>query len=242
MEGTTLALGVNGLLVERADGSGSGATWSAFLPLHAPLASGGGAANGTIDPARIRAALPPAEPGAPRTLLVDLKGEADALYSGYLREAVILSLAGLLAIAVLIAVALRSARQMLRVMLPLAGTVALVMAGLVLAGERLTILHLVGLLLVFAVGSNYALFFSGTPKAPAAGTAAPEAGHDAAVSPTTLGSLLFANVAAVAGFGILALSSVPVLKAIGATVALGAVLALVLAAAAAAPAGKRVAS
>jgi predicted exporter len=55
------------------------------------------------------------------------------------------------------------------------------------------------------------------------------------MSPTTLASLLFANIAAVAGFGILALSSVPVLNAIGATVGPGAVLALVLAAVFAAP-------
>jgi predicted exporter len=157
-----------------------------------------------------------------RTLFVDLKGEADALYADYLREAVWLSLAGLVAIAILVAVGLRSVRRMVSVMVPLAGTVVILVAALALAGRQLTILHLVGLLLVFAVGSNYALFFSrgddGDPH------------QLAGISPTTLASLLFANVAAVLGFGILALSQVPVLHAIGITVGPGAVLALVLAA------------
>jgi predicted exporter len=233
LEGTTLAVAVDGMLVRRGGLHGEPERWSAFLPLHAPrVTAGASAASGTlIDPARIKAALADADAGdsSSRTLFVDLKGEADALYSGYLKEAALLSLAGLLAIAVLIAIALRSVAGMLRVMAPLAGTVVTVMAVLALAGQRLTILHLVGLLLVVAVGSNYALFFSGGTKSPQDERGAP------AVSPTTLASLLFANISAVAGFGILALSSVPVLKAIGTTVGPGAVLALLLAAVFSAP-------
>ena len=239
LDGTTLAVALDGLLVQRAGSAGAPTQWSAFLPLHAPRAAVSAPASSAaaIDPARIRAVLPPASADGARTLVVDIKGEADALYSGYLREALILSLAGLVAIAVLIAVALGSAWRMLRVMLPLAGTVIIVVAALVLAGERLTILHLVGLLLVFAVGSNYALFFSGGPQEQSSDTGAGNAAH--AISPTTLGSLLFANIAAVAGFGILSLSGVPVLSAIGVTVGPGAVLALVLAAVFGAPRAAR---
>jgi predicted exporter len=233
LEGTTLAVAVDGMLVHRAGSAGAPDQWSALLPLHAPRVTAQQPADGAavIDAARIRQALPADDAaGGTRTLFVDLKGEADALYSGYLREAALLSLAGLLAIAVLIAVSLRSVPRMLGVMAPLAGTVLIVMAGLALAGQRLTILHLVGLLLVFAVGSNYALFFSaGAHKQPSGEREEP------AISPTTLASLLFANVSAVLGFGILALSSVPVLHAIGATVGPGAVLALVMAAVFAAP-------
>ncbi|MEO7548525.1 MAG: MMPL family transporter, partial [Ramlibacter sp.] len=224
MDGTTLAVGVDGMLVRRAAKGQAAEQWSAFLPLHAPRPAPGAAATtaATIDPARIKAALP-APDGTTRTLFVDIKGEADALYAGYLHEAALLSLAGLAAIAGLVAIALRSVSRMLGVMAPLAGTVVTVMAALALAGQQLTILHLVGLLLVVAVGSNYALFFSGGK------------GEDALASPTTLASLLFANIAAVAGFGILVLSSVPVLHAIGATVGPGVVLALVLAAVFSAP-------
>lgn len=223
LEGTATGVAVGGMLTRRDGAQGSDA-WSAILPLHGPRAD---AAGGNIDPAQVKAVLPPVDAGgATRTLFVDLKGEADALYSNYQREAAWLSLGGLVAIAVLIAVSLRSVRRMVAVMLPLAGTVAILVAALVLAGHRLTILHLVGLLLVFAVGSNYVLFFS-------RGAGEDEAGEE--ISPTTLASLLFANVAAVLGFGILALAQVPVLQAIGITVGPGAVLALVLAAVFAAP-------
>ncbi|MCY1233647.1 hypothetical protein D9M72_461980 [compost metagenome] len=73
-----------------------------------------------------------------------------------------------------------------------------------------------GLLLLVAVGSNYALFFNGA----AAGQ--PGAAH----SPHTLVSLLLANLTTVAAFGLLALSSLPLLQAFGLTVGPGAILAL----------------
>jgi predicted exporter len=70
---------------------------------------------------------------------------------------------------------------------------------------------------VVAIGSNYALFFDrpdpGTP-----------------ISPRTLASMLFANLTTVAGFGLLAFSSVSLLQAMGATVAPGVILALLYAA------------
>lgn len=219
LEGTSLAVAVDGMLVRRDLPDGR-TLWRAFLPLHAPAGAAASsphapAGAGVLDPAPIRAAL--GLTGATRPagtlLLVDLKADADALYSGYLREAVLLSLVGGAAIAVLIAVALRSVRGMLQVMAPLAGAVLLVVAGLAAAGIALNLLHLVGLLLVVAVGSNYALFFA-----------------DDAMAPTTVASLIVANGAAVLGFGVLAFSSLPVLNAIGLTVGPGAVLALVLSA------------
>jgi predicted exporter len=70
-----------------------------------------------------------------------------------------------------------------------------------------------------AVGSNYALFFDRR----AADT------HLGSV-PLTLASLLVANVATVVSFGILAFSTVPVLNALGSTVAPGALLALIFSA------------
>jgi len=58
------------------------------------------------------------------------------------------------------------------------------------------ILHLVGLLLVVAVGSNYALFFD-----------RPDRGTRRSL-PRTLASMLFASLTTVAGFGLLAFSDV----------------------------------
>ena len=241
LQGTTLAVAVDGMLVQRHAGNGRQEGWSAFLPLHAPrLAPGMAPGTATsIDAATVKAALAPLEKAqsGTRTFLVDLKNEADALYSGYLRQATLLSLAGVLAIMLLIAFSLRSLPRMLGVMAPLAGTVVTVMALLSLLGQRLTILHLVGLLLVVAVGSNYALFFS-RPKSQGTGDQASQQG----ISGATLTSLLFANMTTVAGFGILAVSSVPVLNAIGMTVGPGAVLALLFAAIFNAPSRDRVAS
>jgi predicted exporter len=120
---------------------------------------------------------------------------------------------------VLLFAALRNPRRVLAVLAPLAAGVLVVAAIHVLAGTRLTLFHLVALLLVVAVGSNYALFFDRLVQRE------PEA------APRTLASLLLANLTAVASFGALSLSSIPVLAAIGGTVALGAFLTLVFAAA-----------
>jgi predicted exporter len=91
----------------------------------------------------------------------------------------------------------------------------------------LGILHLVGLLLVVAVGSNYGLFFD----------ALRQAGR--ADDDDTLASLALANLTAVIGFGLIALSHIPALSAIGRVVAPGAALALLLSAACAGAALRR---
>ena len=54
---------------------------------------------------------------------------------------------------------LRSPRRVFWVLLPLAAAVIVTAAAILLTGEPLSIFHLVGLLLVVAVGSNYSLFF-----------------------------------------------------------------------------------
>ena len=125
----------------------------------------------------------------------------------------------------LLALALRSPARMLRVTLPLAAAVLVVVAGLALAGHKLIIMHLVGILLIVAVGSNYALFFDRGSRDERPGP-----------PPRMLASLLLASFTTLIGFGLLGFSSVPVLSAIGTTVGPGAVLALVFSALLAAPA------
>jgi predicted exporter len=100
--------------------------------------------------------------------------------------------------------------------------VLITLGGLALLRVPLGILHLVGLLLVVAVGSNYALFFDLLQRQRAAGLA---------MDPDTLASLLLANLTTVLSFGLIALSAIPALSAIGRVVAPGALLALVLSAA-----------
>ena len=202
-----MALAVDGMLVRGDRG------WNALLPL---TATGDG-----IDGDRIKAAI--AGTGA---LFIDLKTETDRLYLGYLHEAIVLSLAGVVAIVVLLFVTLRSPARVLRVVVPLAAAVVVVTAALALGGKQLIILHLIGLLLIVAIGSNYALFFV-------------QSDDSETLAPRTYASLLFANVATVLGFGLLAFSSVPVLQALGMTVAPGVILALLFAAAFAAPQSTR---
>jgi predicted exporter len=184
----------------------------ALLPLRASPSN-----PSYIDDRRVRSAVEESAPG--QATVLDIKGEADALYSTYLLEAVRLSLAGFAAIVILLLIALRSPLRVVRVVIPLALAVLAVAGGFAFLGRQLTILHVIGMLLIVAVGSNYALFFD---------RRAAEA-HPGSV-PLTLASLLVANVATVVSFGILAFSSVPVLAALGSTVAPGALLALVFSA------------
>ncbi|MXN75003.1 MMPL family transporter [Burkholderia sp. 4701] len=209
LQGTSMALAVDALLTER------GGRWSAMLPLRAPDVAHATPAAPSLDAAPIRAAVLRA--GVPGALFVDLKAEADSLYVNYVREDLRLSLAGFAAIAVLLLAALRSPRRAARALAPLVAAVLVVTAGFALAGVPLTILHLVGMLLIVAVGSNYALFFC-------------KRGDAQPVTPRTLVSLLVANLATVAGFGLLALSHVPMLETFGLTVGPGAMLALAFAA------------
>ena len=206
LEGTGLGLAVDALLLQRASG------WSVLLPLRAaPAAPGTVSADIPVD--AVRAAL--VGSGA---LFIDLKGEFDTLYGEYIDEAVLLSLLGLLAIVVALGLVLRSARRLAGVMLPLVMAVVVVVAGLHASGVRLHLLHLVGVLLTVAVGSNYALFFD-------------RISIGETLDDETLLSIGVASATTAIGFGVLAFSSVPVLQAIGVTVGPGAVLALVLSAA-----------
>lgn len=212
--GTSMGTAVRALLLH------DGTDWNALLPLQAGRAPDG--AKG-IDLVRLGAALSAASTGPGRVVLLDLKRESDALYGGYLAESVRLSLWGLAAIVALLAASLRSGARLIRVLAPLVLSVLAVLAGFALVGEPLTILHLVGLLLTVAIGSNYALFFDREARQ----------GH--ALEPRTVASLVVANLTAVIGFGVLATSQVPVLHDVGSTVAPGALLALMFAAMCATP-------
>jgi predicted exporter len=197
---TAMATALDGLLF--ADASGR---WTAMVGLRPPGTAG-------IDLAAVRKALAGTD-----ALVIDLKAEADRLYAGYFERALLASAAGLAVIVALLAFALRDAGRVARVMTPLVAGVLVVAAVHAAAGVRLNLLHLVGLLLVVAIGSNYALFFDKMSRA----------SESAA---RTLASLVLANVTTVASFGVLALSEIPVLRAMGSTVSLGAFATLVLSA------------
>jgi predicted exporter len=201
LRGTALSPLVDALLLQRADGS-----WASLLPLQAAI---GG--DGKIDSAAVRQAVPQA-------LVIDIGPELTRLYARYLGQAQTQAALGALAVVLLMAATLRSPRRLLRVCLPLLLAVVLTMGALVALDVSLGILHLVGLLLVVAVGSNYALFFDMLRE-------------QGQADDDTLASLLLANLTTVLGFGLIAFSTIPALSAIGRVVAPGALLALVLSAA-----------
>lgn len=96
-----------------------------LLPLH-PAAGG----DLSIPVARVQAALAGSD-----ALFIDMKGEFDALYASYLDEAILLSLAGVAAVLLTLAVVLRQPRRFVTVTLPLVLAVLFVVAGLHLAGR-----------------------------------------------------------------------------------------------------------
>src|SRR5262249_26323918 len=104
LEGTSLGTGVDALLLS------DGRQWSALLPLRMP-------GSFAMDVARVHSAVSGAAAGG--AVLLDVKAQADQLYSTYLAEVVRLSLAGFLGIVVLLLIALRSPMRVLRVVAPL---------------------------------------------------------------------------------------------------------------------------
>ena len=203
LAGTPLAAALDALLLP----GDAGKPWRALVNLQADE-------NGRLDVDRVRAAVA----DLPGVRVVAIKAELDAIYARFLHEAEWQAALGAAAVALLLAVHLRSARRLVAVALPIAAATLLVLAGLTVAGEALGILHLVGLLLTVAIGSNYALFFDHLRQRGAADV-------------DTLASLLLANLTTVASFALLASSRIPVLHAVGIVVAPGALLCLVFSAA-----------
>jgi predicted exporter len=147
-------------------------------------------------------------------MLVDLKSETDALFRGYRVRIMTFAIIGTIAIVMLLLAALRSVRRCMRVILPVVAAVVVTVAILAAAGVALTMFHLVAMLLVLGVGSNYTLFFDRAAQ------------RDTARERTYV-SLATCNLSTVLGFGLIALASTPVLTAIGVTVSIGSALSLV---------------
>ncbi|MBV8464781.1 MAG: MMPL family transporter [Burkholderiales bacterium] len=207
LQGTSASVLLDSMLIHRD---------SDYLVLMPLRATGAGPHGDEIDVDRARAAFKQA--GLAQVTAIDLLAETTDIFDSYMHEALLLASLGCLAIVILL-VAACGPRQALRVSIPLAGAVLGVAAILVACGVKMNILHLVGLLLVVAVGSNYALFF------------AQGADHGVGGDQRQVDiSLLVANLATASSFGLLGTSSVPVLSAIGSTVAIGAFLALVFSA------------
>jgi predicted exporter len=164
-----------------------------------------GALTGVNDPAAFDV-LTKATDGAVH--LLDLKGSTESLIVAYRhRILVALGIAALLLCAA-VTLALRSPRRALHVLGPMTLATLLVLVVLRASGIPLSLFHLVSLTLAAGLGLHYALFFERRTG-------------DAREDLRTLHATLVCVASALLVFGVLALSSVPVLRAIGLTVALG---------------------
>lgn len=159
--------------------------------------------TGLADPAAVGAAA--AAQGAE---LMDLKQASESLVAQY-RERVLaaLGLAALLLLAT-VWIALRSWQRVWRVALPMALTTLLILAVLRAFGVELNLFHLVALILAAGLGLDYALFFE-------------HAGDARAQQLRTLHAVLVCSASTLLVFCLLSFSTIPVLRAIGTTVALG---------------------
>ena len=200
LHGTPLATTVDGLLLDRADHA------TALVLL-----------TGLRDPALLAGAVQGS--GAQ---LMELKEASESLVAAY-RGRVLgtLGIAALL-LALTAAIALRTPRRIVRVLLPMALTTLLILAILRGCGVELNLFHLIALILAaglglgLGLGLDYSLFFD-------------HAGDDRADQLRTLHALIVCSLMTLLVFALLAASSIPVLRAIGSTVALGVLFNFVLA-------------
>jgi len=159
---------------------------------------------GVHDPAAM-AALAAAHPGI---TFLDLKSASEQLVAAQ-RSYIILCLGvAALLLVVVIWIALRRWSRVLRVLAPMVLTTLVIIALLRACGVSLSLFHLVSLVLAAGLGLDYALFFE-------------HAADDAAEQRRTLHALLVCSLSTLMVFALLALSTVPILQAIGITVSLG---------------------
>ena len=142
--------------------------------------------------------------------LLDLKEASETLVSRQRTQIVwSLGVASVLLIGV-VTFALRQRNRVLRVLIPMAVTTTLVIATLQLNDISLSLFHLIALILGAGLGLDYALFFE-------------HAADDPLEQRRTLHAVIICSLSTLMVFALLALSSIPVLRAIGLTVSLAVV-------------------
>jgi predicted exporter len=140
--------------------------------------------------------------------LLDLKGASESLVVAYRTRIMRALLVAILLLAITVAVAFRDLRRAWHVLAPMSLATLLVLAVMRISGVEISLFHLVALTLAAGLGLHYALFFERVVS-------------DEAEARRTLHATLVCVLSALLVFGLLALSSIPVLRAIGLTVSLG---------------------
>ena len=178
------------LILFEADGR-----WLALLPL-----------AGVGEPQRLAQALAPILADDVRYLSV--RTETNRLMVALRGEALRLLAVGFALCLGVLGLATRSPARIAAVVLPTGLALAIDLAILTALGVRISLFHVVALLLVIGLGADYALFFGRVDA-------------DPAERARTLHALLVCAASTAGMFGLLATSSLQVLDAIGTTVAIG---------------------
>lgn len=161
--------------------------------------------SGVHDPRAI-AALSKTTGG--RVSLLDIKAASESLVAAYrVRILHALVIAAILLV-LTVTFALRSVRRAWHVLAPMTLATFLVLAVERLAGIEISLFHLIALILAAGLGLHYALFFERDTG-------------DPAEQRRTLHATVVCVLSALLVFGMLVWSTIPVLRAIGLTVALG---------------------
>jgi predicted exporter len=152
----------------------------------------------------------------PGTTLLDLKQASEDLVARQ-RDRILwcLAISAVLLVSVVF-VALRDASRVRRVLAPMALTTLIIVALFHATGVSLSLFHLIALVLAAGLGLDYALFFE-------------HAADDPAEQRRTLHAVIVCSLSTLLVFALLGLSTLPVLRAIGITVAAGVVCNFVLA-------------
>ena len=140
--------------------------------------------------------------------LLDMKEASESLVAEYRGRVLAALAAAALLLAATVWFALRAPGRVARVLLPMALTTLVILAVLRGLGVELNLFHLVALILAAGLGLDYALFFE-------------HAGDRREDQLRTLHAVLVCSLMTLLVFSLLALSSIPVLRAIGSTVAIG---------------------
>jgi predicted exporter len=150
------------------------------------------------------------------SVYLDQQALLTALYAELQQRALELTGVGLLAVFAIVWLRYRSLRATLSAMLPALLSGACALSLLALAQVSLNLLHLLGLLLILGIGVDYGIFLL-------------EGNSGSRQWISTLVGIVVACLSTTLSFGLLAISGVPALRALGQMVAIGVPLSLCLA-------------
>ena len=143
--------------------------------------------------------------------MLDIKQASETMLRNYRVQALQWFFVGGLMIVMVMYWALKQFKPLLMSLLPLLSSIILTMASLHLLGERLSVFHLVTLLLVVGLSIDYSIFSLNYMNH-----------NDQSDLWVSQVSVVICLISTIIMFGALGLSDLPVLRAIGLTAALGA--------------------